>query len=172
MIELKTTAFVQVANRCPLAILRRSSPREFKLAEITGKTVLMKPGGGASVGLFFKMLLRENRIDARSVGYIQDLDGKMLSDLFQGGMADYFITDNLSARAMASRNLNVSIAMEAVRQVTSPEACITTKLPKSRQSFSMLIGGSAMRLAKASTGCLNTMQMLSDLSLPSYSGLF
>jgi len=114
------TVFAQIANRCPLAILRRSSGDEFKLADMAGKTVLMKSGGGASVGLFVKMLLREKGIDARAVDYIQDLDGVMLGNLFQGGMGDYFVTDNLSARAMASRNSNVEIVMEAVTQGDIP----------------------------------------------------
>jgi NitT/TauT family transport system substrate-binding protein len=114
------TVFAQIANRCPLAILRRTSDDPFKLTDMAGKTVLMKSGGGASVGLFFKMLLRENAIDARAVDYIQDLDGVMLGNLFQGGMGDYFVTDNLSARAMVSRNPKVSIAMEAVTQGDIP----------------------------------------------------
>lgn len=114
------TAFAQIANRCPLAILRRRSSQPFKLTDTAGKTVLMKSGGGASVGLFFKMLLRENGIDARSVDYIQDLDGVMLGNLFQGGMGDYFVTDNLSALAMVSRSAEVEIAMEAVTQGDVP----------------------------------------------------
>lgn len=114
------TVFAQIANRCPLAIIRRTADKDFTLANMAGKTVLMKSGGGASVGLFFKMLLRENSVDARSVDYIQDLDGTMLGNLFQGGMGDYFVTDNLSARAMVARNPNVSIAMEAVTQGEVP----------------------------------------------------
>jgi NitT/TauT family transport system substrate-binding protein len=114
------TIFGQIANRCPLAIIRRSSSTEFKLADMVGHTVLMKSIGGASVGLFFKMLLRENSVDPRQVDYIQDLDGVMLGNLFQGGMGDYFVTDNLSARIMAARNPNVSIAMECVTQGEVP----------------------------------------------------
>jgi len=114
------TVFAQIANRCPLAILKHDSRDDFKLTDMVGKTVLMKSGGGASVGLFFKMLLRENGVDPRSVDYIQDLDGIMLGDLFQGGMGDYFITDNLSALAMVARNPNVSIAMECVTQGDCP----------------------------------------------------
>ncbi|KAF2802411.1 uncharacterized protein BDZ99DRAFT_512475 [Mytilinidion resinicola] len=123
--------FAQIANRCPLAILKHGPPEgfgsqlecsyaRFKLADMAGKTVLMKSGGGASVGLFFKMLLRENGIDARSVDYIQDLDGVMLGNLFQGGMGDYFVTDNLSALAMAARNPKVSIAMQTVTEGDIP----------------------------------------------------
>jgi NitT/TauT family transport system substrate-binding protein len=114
------TVFAQIANRCPLALLRRGHAEGFKLTDVAKKTVLMKSGGGASVGLFFKMLLRENNIDARGVDYIQDLDGKMLGDLFQGGMGDYFVTDNLSARAMVERNPNISIAMQMVSQGDIP----------------------------------------------------
>jgi NitT/TauT family transport system substrate-binding protein len=114
------TVFAQIANRCPLAVLKRGSSEGFKLTDMAKSTVLMKSGGGASVGLFFKMLLRENNIDARAVDYIQDLDGKMLGDLFQGGMGDYFVTENLSALAMVSRNPKVSIAMEMVTQGDIP----------------------------------------------------
>ena len=114
------TVFAQIANRCPLAILKRGSSEGFKLTDMAKSTVLMKSGGGASVGLFFKMLLRENGIDARGVDYVQDLDGIMLGNLFQGGMGDYFITDNLSALAMVARNPNVSIAMECVAQGDIP----------------------------------------------------
>lgn len=114
------TVFAQIANRCPLALLKHGSPEGFKLTDVAGKTVLMKSGGGASVGLFFKMLLRENNIDARAVDYVQDLDGLMLGNLFQGGMGDFFVTDNLSARAMVERNPNISVAMEMVTQGDVP----------------------------------------------------
>ncbi|KAL1889657.1 hypothetical protein Sste5346_008776 [Sporothrix stenoceras] len=114
------TVFAQIANRCPLALLKHGSADEFKLTDVAGKTVLMKSGGGASVGLFFKMLLRENNIDARAVDYIQDLDGVMLGNLFQGGMGDFFVTDNLSARAMVEQNPNISVAMEMVTQGDVP----------------------------------------------------
>ncbi|KAH8694246.1 hypothetical protein BGW36DRAFT_362060 [Talaromyces proteolyticus] len=114
------TVFAQIANRCPLALIKRGPSQDFKLADVAGATVLMKSGGGASVGLFFKMLLRENSIDPKSVDYIQDLDGVMLGNLFQGGMGDYFVTDILSARTMADRNPNVSVAMEMVSQGDVP----------------------------------------------------
>lgn len=114
------TILGQIANRCPLAIIRRTTSTAFNLSDIIGRTVLMKSIGGASVGLFFKMLLRENGVDPRQVDYIQDLDGVMLGNLFQGGMGDYFITDNLSARTMAARNPDVSIALECVTQGEVP----------------------------------------------------
>ena len=114
------TVFGQIANRSPLALLRRGHSEEFKLADVVGSTVLMKSGGGASVGLFFKMLLRENDIDPRSIDYIQDLDGAMLATLFEGGMGDYYVTDNLSAMAMTARNPKISIAMEMVKEGDIP----------------------------------------------------
>ncbi|KIH91983.1 hypothetical protein SPBR_01891 [Sporothrix brasiliensis 5110] len=114
------TVFAQIANRCPLALLKHGPADGFDLHDVAGKTVLMKSGGGASVGLFFKMLLRENNIDARAVDYIQDLDGVMLGNLFQGGMGDFFVTDNLSARAMVEKNPNISVAMEMVTQGDVP----------------------------------------------------
>jgi NitT/TauT family transport system substrate-binding protein len=101
-------------------MLKRGSSDGFKLTDMAKSTVLMKSGGGASVSLFFKMLLRENGIDARAVDYVQDLDGIMLGNLFQGGMGDYFITDNLSAMAMVERNPKISIAMEMVTQGDVP----------------------------------------------------
>jgi NitT/TauT family transport system substrate-binding protein len=136
------TIFGQIANHCPLAIIRRKSSTEFKLADMVGRTVLMKSIGGASVGLFFKMLLRENSVDPRQVDYIQDLDGVMLGNLFQGGMGDYFVTDNLSARVMAAKNPNVSIALECVTQGEVPwsvyyqeTAKITPELLESQRRF-------------------------------------
>jgi NitT/TauT family transport system substrate-binding protein len=114
------TVFAQIANRSPLALLKRGPLEGFKLADVVGRTVLMKSGGGASVGLFFKMLLRENGIDASTADYVQDLDGTMLGNLFQGGMGDYFVTDNLSAQTMARRNPDVSVAMEMVSEGDIP----------------------------------------------------
>lgn len=136
------TVFAQVANRCPLALIRRTGDKSFKLADLEGRTVLMKSGGGASVGLFFKMLLRENDIDARSVDYIQDLDGVMLGDLFEGGMGDYFVTDNLSAQVMVARNPEVTIAMQMVTQGDIPwsvyyreTATITPEILEAQKRF-------------------------------------
>jgi len=114
------TVFAQIANHCPLALLRRTSREKFSLNDVVGRTVSMKSIGGASVGLFFKMLLRENGIDPASVDFIQDLDGVMLGNLFQGGMGDFFVTDNLSAKIIAAKNPEVSIAMEMVTQGEVP----------------------------------------------------
>ncbi|KAJ5744076.1 periplasmic binding protein-like II [Penicillium manginii] len=114
------TVFTQIASRAPLALIRRASDKSFNLSEVTGRTVLINSGGGGSFGLFFKMLLRENGIDAKSVDYIQDLNGEMLGNLFQGGMGDYFVTDNLSALAMVTRNPDLSIAMQMVTQGDVP----------------------------------------------------
>ncbi|KAI1370793.1 periplasmic binding protein-like II [Hypoxylon crocopeplum] len=108
------TVFAQLSNRAPLALVTRGETDGFKVADMAGRTVLMKSGNGASVGLFLKMLLRENGVDPKSVDYIQDLDGVMLGNLFQGGMGDYFFTDNVSARAMAKRNPEISVVMEMV----------------------------------------------------------
>lgn len=84
------TAFAQVANRCPLAILKRGSATGFELFEVIGRTVLMKSCNGASVGLFVKMFLRKSGIDPNEVHFVQDLDGKMLANLFEGGMGGLF----------------------------------------------------------------------------------
>lgn len=110
------TAFAQVVNRAPLALVGRGhAAKRFTLADTVGRTVLMKGSNGASVGLFFKMLLREKGIGPQSVHYVQDLDGAMLGDLFAGGMGDYLVIDNLSARALVARHPGeVSIAMETV----------------------------------------------------------
>ncbi|CAI7622518.1 unnamed protein product [Penicillium manginii] len=110
----------RIASRAPLALIRRASDKSFNLSEVTGRTVLINSAGGGSFGLFFKMLLRENGIDAKSVDYIQDLNGEMLGNLFQGGMGDYFVTDNLSALAMVTRNPDLSIAMQMVTQGDVP----------------------------------------------------
>lgn len=108
------TIFAQLANRSPLALVARGSSDVFKLSDTVGRTVLMKSGNGASVGLFFKMLLSENGIDPNSVNFIQDLDGAMMRKLFQGGMGDYFVVDNVTARVMAHKDRGVSVAVEMV----------------------------------------------------------
>lgn len=110
------TAFAQVANRAPLALVGRRPGKKFELPDTVGRTVLMKGSNGASVGIFFKMLLRENNIDPRDVQFIQDLDGAMLGDLFAGGMGDYLLVDNLSARALATRTEGLEILMEMVSE--------------------------------------------------------
>lgn len=110
------TTFAQIANRSPLALVQRGRAKAdgFEISELIGRTVLMKSGNGASVGLFFKMVLRENGIDPNSVSYVQDLDGVMLGELFHGGMGDYFVIDNVTARVMAEKDPNVSVVMEMV----------------------------------------------------------
>ena len=141
------TVFAQIANRCPLALLRRSQDGEFKLSDVVESTVLMKSGGGASVGLFFKMLLREKGIDPNSISYIQDLDGAMLATLFEGGMGDFFVTDNLSAMAMTARNPQISIAMEMVKEEDIPwsvyyreSATVTPEVLDTQRRFCIALG--------------------------------
>ncbi|SPO06471.1 uncharacterized protein DNG_09161 [Cephalotrichum gorgonifer] len=110
-------AFAQVSNRAPLALIGRSSSHGasgFTLKDTIGRTVMMKGSNGASVGLFFKMLLREAGIDPRDVNYVQDLDGLMLGELFAGGMGDFLLVDNLSARALVARNPHLCVVLETV----------------------------------------------------------
>lgn len=85
--------FAQIAARAPLSIVGREKAAAFGWKAMVGKTIAMKGSNGASVGLFMKLLLRENGIDPREVNFVQDLDGKMLTDLFVGGMADYLVID-------------------------------------------------------------------------------
>ena len=110
------TVFAQVSNRSPLALVKRGSSKGFKLCkeEMVGRTVLLKSGNGASVGLSFKMLLREHGIDPNTMKFVQDLGGPMLSELFQGGLGDFFFVDAISARAMAKRDPGFSVAMEMI----------------------------------------------------------
>ncbi|MET3601669.1 ABC transporter substrate-binding protein [Martelella mangrovi] len=89
--------FAQVAARAPLAIIGRERPEDFAWGALAGKVIAMKGSNGASVGLFIKMMLREKGIDPATVGFVQDLDGKMLTDLFVGGMGDYLVIDYPSA---------------------------------------------------------------------------
>ncbi|MEZ2406387.1 NitT/TauT family transport system substrate-binding protein [Bosea sp. OAE752] len=92
--------FAQMAARAPLALLGRQPRASFSWRDLPGKVIAMKGSNGASVGLFVKLLLRENGIDPREVGFIQDLDGAMLSDLFRGGMADFLAIDYPNAAAL------------------------------------------------------------------------
>ena len=87
------TPFAQIAARAPLAIVGREKAADFAWEKLPGKVVLMKGSNGASVGLFFKQCLREHGIEPAQLGYIQDLDGAMLSELFHGGMGDYLVVD-------------------------------------------------------------------------------
>jgi NitT/TauT family transport system substrate-binding protein len=138
------TIFAQIANRCPLGLLRRANiEKKFDIQkDVMGKTVLMKSIGGASVGLWFKMLLRESGVDPRDVDFVQDLDGAMLATLFQGGMGDYLVTDLLSAKAIVAKNPDVAIAMEMVTQGEVPwsvyyreTATITPEILDMQQRF-------------------------------------
>ncbi|MFC0410309.1 ABC transporter substrate-binding protein [Roseomonas elaeocarpi] len=91
------TPFAQVSARAPLALVGREAIGPFEWRMLRGKVVMMKGSNGASVGLFIKMVLREHGIDPREVGFVQDLDGKMLATLFAGGMGDFLVVDSPSA---------------------------------------------------------------------------
>lgn len=91
------TPFAQMAARAPLAIVGRERPEDFTWASMRGKVVSMKGSSGASAGLFIKMLLTENGVDPREVGFVQDLDGALLTRVFRGGMGDYLVVDYPSA---------------------------------------------------------------------------
>ncbi|KAL6249647.1 hypothetical protein RBB50_003502 [Rhinocladiella similis] len=107
------TIFAQMSNRCPLALVKRGSGQGFKVSHVSGSTVLMKSGNGASVGLFTKMILRENGVDLTTVDFIQDLEGAMLAELFKGGMGDYFVIDIVTACSLAQKYPDdLSVVME------------------------------------------------------------
>lgn len=94
------TPFAQMAARAPLAIIGRERPEDFAWASMRGKVVSMKGSTGASAGLFIKMLLAENGVDPRDVGFVQDLDGALLTRVFRSGMGDYLVVDYPSALAV------------------------------------------------------------------------
>lgn len=94
------TPFAQVAARAPLALVGREAAEDFSWQAMPGKVVSMKGSNGASVGLYLKLRLREEGIAPERVGFIQDLDGVMLAELFHGGMGDYLVTDYLSGLRM------------------------------------------------------------------------
>lgn len=103
--------FAQVSARAPLALIGRKAGG---LPDVVGRTVLMKGSNGASVGIYFKMILREAGIDPQAVNYIQDLDGGILSSCFAGGMGDYLLIDLPNALAFEAAGKGVIAATFAM----------------------------------------------------------
>jgi NitT/TauT family transport system substrate-binding protein len=95
--DVRYTPFAQVSARAPLGIVGREAAADFSWELLPGKVISMKGSNGASVGLFVKLMLREHAVDTSKVGFIQDLDGALLSRLFAGGMGDYLVIDYPSA---------------------------------------------------------------------------
>lgn len=108
------TPFAQVSARAPLAIVGRETAAEFAWPALSGKVMSMKGSNGASVGLFVKQVMRENGVDPATVGFIQDLDGAILSRCFAGGMGDYLATDAPSALALEAAGKGHVVALFAV----------------------------------------------------------
>lgn len=94
------TPFAQVSARAPLALVGREAAADFSWEDLPGKVVLMRGSNGASVGIYFKQCLLEHGVDAARVGFVQDLDGAMLAELFRGGMGDYLVSDYPGAMQM------------------------------------------------------------------------
>src|SRR3954470_2345060 len=94
------TPFAQVSARAPLAIVGRENVDQFDWSRLAGKVISMKGSNGASIGLFVKLVLKEHGVNPRSVGFVQDLDGLLLSRVFAGGMGDYLVIDYPSALAL------------------------------------------------------------------------
>lgn len=97
--------FAQLSNRAPLALISRPDAAPFAWGAMAGKWVSMKGSNGASVGLYFKMMLREQGVDPADVNFIQDLDGGILTDCFLGGMGDYLMIDAPSAQKLEAQGL-------------------------------------------------------------------
>lgn len=96
---MRLVPFAQLSGRAPLALIGRTPDPDFDLSRLAGRVVAMKGSNGASVGMFLKMSMRERGLDPRAVDYIQDLDGKLLSRCYAGGMADYLLIDLPNALA-------------------------------------------------------------------------
>ncbi|APZ53621.1 ABC transporter substrate-binding protein [Salipiger abyssi] len=94
-------AFAQIANRAPFALVGRATTKPFDWPELRGRTVTCVGATGASVAIYAKVLMAENGVDPREVNFIQDLDNGILSQTFRGGMADYFVTDDMTADALS-----------------------------------------------------------------------
>lgn len=114
------TPFAQIAARAPLAIVGREKAEDFDWAAMPGKVVSMKGSNGASVGLFIKLVLREHGIDPKQVDFVQDLDGKMLSQLFVGGMGNYLVIDYPSALTLEAAGGGYIVAPLAIMGCNIP----------------------------------------------------
>jgi NitT/TauT family transport system substrate-binding protein len=108
------TPFAQVSARAPLAIVGREKAEDFDWSALPGKVISMKGSNGASIGLFTKLVLKEHGVDPRSVGFVQDLDGLILSRVFAGGMGDYLVIDYPSALALEAAGRGHVVAPLAI----------------------------------------------------------
>ncbi|WP_447529700.1 ABC transporter substrate-binding protein [Vreelandella sp. TE19] len=97
--------FAQLSARCPMAIVGRHD-KALKFEELAGSTILVPGGNGSSPGMFLELLLEENGVALDSVNMARSLSGKMMKELFVGGLGDYLMIDPISALKLARETDN------------------------------------------------------------------
>lgn len=95
-------ATTQLRNRVPFTLVgrTRSEASQPWWEQVQGKRVVCPGRGGASLGIFVRMLLKERSVDESSVRFIPDLSDAMSLELFEAGMADFILMDALAARVL------------------------------------------------------------------------
>ncbi|QGH68461.1 ABC transporter substrate-binding protein [Pseudactinotalea sp. HY158] len=99
--------FAQASARAPLALIGREQATDFSWERVAGRHFLAPGGNGASVALYLEMVLEEKGLDRWDIRMTQNLSGSMLIDLFVGGMGDYLIVDELSARHLQATHADL-----------------------------------------------------------------
>lgn len=100
--------FAQLSARCPMTIVGRKAA-SFEISDLAGSTILVPGGNGASPGMFLELLLKEHQVELSSVKMARCLSGKMMKELFVGGLGDYLMIDPISALKLTRETDNVIV---------------------------------------------------------------
>lgn len=101
--------FAQLSARCPMTIVGREN-KPLKFEELKGSTILVPGGNGSSPGIFLELLLEEHGVALDSVNMARSLSGKMMKELFVGGLGDYLMIDPISALRLARETDNFIVS--------------------------------------------------------------
>ena len=101
--------FAQLCARCPTVLVGKGESDSFQWSDLEGKAVLV-PDGAPSPWMLLGSVLQRTNIKLDHVQFIQDFMTSEATDLFRGGLADFFLTGPPVSTALVDAGIGHVVA--------------------------------------------------------------
>lgn len=101
--------FAQLCIACPTQFVSRTQRDVFAWTDVEGQDILV-PDGAPSPWMLLRAVLRKNGVDLPRVRFIQDFMTEEATDLFKGGLADFYLVGPPTAEALQANGVGHIVA--------------------------------------------------------------
>ena len=98
------SVFAQLCARCPLVLVGREESDDFVWSDIEGRSVLIPDGAPSPLMVLLGVLKREG-VEMGRYRLIQDFMAPEATDLFRGGLADYYLVAPVTSDVLVAEGV-------------------------------------------------------------------